>query len=232
MNAFDNAEKRRRVLELRKEGWTIREIARELHMSSRTVIRILREDSSKVAQEEIVGKAQEQQNTLQANYTKALRLFKEGKSMLDVTIELGVLAEETKRAFYDFQDINGLDNFRGVCEDIKPFVSALVTLWGVMRERGLGVKDALVAIEFASDRAKAEKELQDLTNKISYIGTQANLLENRIIVSKLQMMPDYRPPASVKDAVKWIVALCDQPNAKEPSADNHCSEDYKTTNKD
>ena len=54
----------------------------------------------KRTQEESERKAQEQQNALQTNYTKALSLFKDGKSLLDVTIELGVLAEETKESFH------------------------------------------------------------------------------------------------------------------------------------
>ena len=40
-------------------------------------------------------------------------------------------------------------------------------------ERGLGIKDALVAIEYASNRAKAEKELQDITTKVSDMKNQA-----------------------------------------------------------
>jgi hypothetical protein len=202
-------------------------------MSSRTVIRILGEDSSKVAQEEKVRKAQGQQNTLEANYTRALRLFKEGKTLLDVTIELGVLAEETKRAFFDFQEIRDVDDFRGVYEDIKPFISAFMTLWGTMRERGLGLKDAHVAIEYARDRAKAEKEMQDVTIKVSDMETRANLLKKQIFESTLQMIPDNIPPLPAsKLRSAGFIALADQPKAKEPSADNHSSEDNNTTNKD
>ena len=208
MKTHDNEERRLRVIELRKEGKTIREICKEMHMTSRTVIGILKDNSSKEAQEEKLRKDQEQQNALQTNYTRALRLFKEGKNLLDVTIELGLFAEETKRAFYDFQEISGVDDFRAVYEDIKPFISALLTLWEMMRERGLGVKDALVAIEYASDRAKAEKELQVLTNKVSDMENRAYLLENEIFASKLQMLKpsDFMPPPIPKAASKGIVA--------------------------
>jgi AraC-like DNA-binding protein len=235
LKTHDNEERRIRVIELRKEGKTIREICTEMHMTSRTVIRILKEDSSIEAQEEELRKAQEQQNALQTNYTRALKLFKEGKNLLDVTIELGLFAEETKRAFYDFQEISGVDDFRAVYEDIKPFISALLTLWGMMRERGLGVKDALVAIEYANNRAKAEKELQDITTKVSDMENRENrayLLEKEIFASKLQMLKpsDFMPPPA-KAASKGIVAPGDQPKAKEPSADNHCSDDFNTGNK-
>ena len=150
-------------------------------MSSRTVIKILRDNSSKEAQEDSRRKEQEQHNVMQINYTKALRLFKEKKSLLDVTIELGVLAEETKRAFFDFWDMSGADDFRAVYEEIQPYLPVILTLWKTMRERGLGVKDALVAIEHANDHAKAEKELQDITYKVTSMQNQVTTLESDIM---------------------------------------------------
>ena len=79
LKTHDNEERRLKVIELRKEGKTIREICTEMHMTSRTVIGMLKDNSSKEAQEEKLRKDQEQQNALQTNYTRALRLFKERK---------------------------------------------------------------------------------------------------------------------------------------------------------
>jgi hypothetical protein len=39
----------------------------------------------------------------------------------------------------------------------------MMTLWKTIREKGLGVNDALVAIEYATERVNAEKELQSIT---------------------------------------------------------------------
>jgi Mor family transcriptional regulator len=145
-----NSEKRRRIIELRKEGCTIREIARQTHSSSRTVIDVLKDDSLEEAREESRRIEQEKRNVVQTNYTKALRLFKDKKSLLDATIELGVSAEETKKAYFDFWDMSSVDDFRKVYEEIKPYVPVIVSLWKKIIEKGLGVNDVLVAI----DRAK------------------------------------------------------------------------------
>jgi IS30 family transposase len=211
LNTYEYTEKRRRVIGLRKEGWTVRDIATELHMSSRTVIGILKDNSSKKEREDSGKKAQEQQNALQTNYTKALRLFKDGKSLLDVTIELGVFAEETMRAFFDFQEITGVDNFREAYEHIKSSLSALLILWEMMKERGLGVKDALVAIEYAKDHANAERELQVLTNKVEDMKIQK-------LASKMQLSEslDKRPPAIPKAATNRIVGLGERPKNDQP----------------
>lgn len=208
MNTDDNTEKRGRIIELRNQGKTIRVIAKELGMSSRTVIGILNDNSAKDARAGAEKKNQEQQYLLQTNYTRALRLFRDGISLLDVTIDLGVFAEETKRTFFDYQEINGLDNFRGVYEDIRSSLPALLTLWGMMTERGLGVKDALVAIEYASDRAKAERELQFLTNKVA---DMENRLRIQNLGSNMQLSEsqDNRPPSIPKAAASEVVTIGD-----------------------
>ena len=115
---------------------------------------ILKDDSLKEAREESRRIEQEKRNVVQTNYTKALRLFKDKKSLLDVTIELGVSAEETKKAFLDFWDMSSVDDFRGVYEDIKPDLPAIVSLWKTIKEKGLGVKDVHFAIDRASYRAR------------------------------------------------------------------------------
>ena len=77
-----------------------------------------------------------------------------------------------------------------------------------MRERGLGIKEALVAIEYASNRAKAEKELQVLSTKVSDMKNQADLLDYQIFASNLQTLKpsDFMPPPSPKAASYGIVA--------------------------
>lgn len=181
MKTSDNAKKRQKVIELRKEGKTIREIAKEMQMSSRTVIAILKDNSLKEALEESRRKEQEQQNVGQINYTRALRLFKEGKSLLDVTIELGVSAEETKKAFLDFWEMSNLDDFRGIYKDIKPFLPVLLTVWNNVKEKGLFAKGVVVAMEYAIDRGKAEEELQAITDKVTNMQTQVTTLNSDIM---------------------------------------------------
>ena len=199
-------------------------------MSSRTVIDILKDNSSKEAREESRRKEEDQQNAVRTNYTKALRLFKKGKNLLDVTIELGILAEETEKAFLDFSDMNCVDDFRGVYEDIKPYLPALLHLWKMMREKGLGVKDAIVAIEYANNLAKAEKDVQIVTNEVSkmetILGSQKMALKIQIYKSLVDEPP---PPKAAKNE---IVAAGDQPTRTSQMPAKPCSGDYKTAIKD
>ena len=77
-----------------------------------------------------------------------------------------------------------MDDFRGVYEDIKPYLPALLHLWKMMREKGLGVKDAIVAIEYANNLAKAEKDVQIVTNEVSKMET---ILGSQKMALKIQI---------------------------------------------
>lgn len=143
------------------------------------------------------------------------------------------MAEETKKAFKDFLEMSGMDDFRGVYEDIKPYVPALLPLWEVIREKGLGVKDALVAIEYASNRTKAETELQVMTNELEDMQIQATILDWEIMalkIKKLELLGD-EPPSSQKAAQNESAAIGNGPRTTSQLQTESSSGDHRTTNK-
>ncbi|CAN5246748.1 hypothetical protein BH18THE2_BH18THE2_32650 [soil metagenome] len=212
MKTFNNEEKRRSVIQLRNEGKSIRQIASELHVSSRTVIAIFKEEKTEYAREGLQIKEQNQQKVEQSNYTKALRHFKGGKSLLDVTIKLGIMAEEAKRAFIDFRDIEEMDEFRRDYESIKSYLPSILKLYRKTHEKGLTVENLLVAIDYASERVKAEKELQIATNKVTIVQNRVTILENHILELKKQESELlWGKPTSPRVAKPPFVALGDSP---------------------
>jgi predicted DNA-binding protein YlxM (UPF0122 family) len=180
-------EREKRVIELRKEGKTIREIATELKMSSRNVLEILKRAEEIRSQEEADKRMQEEKGFHQSIYTKALKLLKDGKNPLDVTIELGVKAEETKKVYVDFLDIKTLGEFGGVYEDIKDSLLPLLALHESMKKKGLGVQDAIVALEYASNRKKAEEGLRAVADAVVSLVSDKSLLERKKISYNMNM---------------------------------------------
>jgi hypothetical protein len=81
---------RKQVVDQRREGKTIRQIAKNTGKSTRTVTTILKDEELGEIEAELRVKEKERSDVKQTNYTKALRLFSKGKSVLDVTIKLGI----------------------------------------------------------------------------------------------------------------------------------------------
>ena len=126
--------------------------------------------------------------------------------------------------------MNCVDDFRGVYEDIKPYLPALLHLWKTMREKGLGVKDAIVAIEYANNLAKAEKDVQIVTNEVSKMETILGSQKMELKIQIYQSLVDEPPPPKV--AKNEIVAAGDQPTRTSQMPAKPCSGDYNTAIKD
>ena len=74
-------EKEKYVLKLREEGKTYREIAHELLMSPREISKILKKANGEMEEKE-------RKKIVLSNTSKALQLFKKGKSPTEVAIKL------------------------------------------------------------------------------------------------------------------------------------------------
>ena len=85
-----------------------------------------------------------------------------------------------------------MDDFRGIYKEIKPFLPDLLTVWNNVKEKGLFVKDALVAMEHAIDRGKAEEELRAINDKVTSLQTQVITLNSDIMALE-----------KVKEQMQW-----------------------------
>ena len=85
------------VIELRREGKTIREIAKCLHKSSRKVEDVLKNNEQRELEEEIRARENQSKGRLQSNYTKGLKLLSKGASVLDVPSSSELLRMRARR---------------------------------------------------------------------------------------------------------------------------------------
>jgi hypothetical protein len=110
---------------------------------------------------------------------KMLKLFKNGMNPLDVTIKLGADPVEVQKAYIDF--LNLRDPKAGAAYkaiiDCLPF---LLSLYRSMREQGLGLQDVMVALEYASDRKKAEVKLRATADAVVQLQSQKWAIEKTL----------------------------------------------------
>jgi hypothetical protein len=169
------------VVAQRREGKTIREIARGLGTSSRTVLAILKNNELTEIKAELTAKEKEKRDMLQSNYTKALRLFSKGKGVLDVTIKLGITSAEAKKAYVDFRDLRTCDQFGRVYYQFKEYLPALLPLYKTIIENGLSSNDAHLALEYAKNRVKAEAELESLSRLVVDLQAEEQMHTRKLI---------------------------------------------------
>jgi hypothetical protein len=171
------------VIELRREGKNIREIAKHLHKSLSYVVTTLKNNEQREIEEEFKAKENQRKEVQQTNYTKALKLFSKGYSVLDVTIKLGITSEESKKTYFDFQDLQTTDQFGKFYNQLHEYLPVLLPLCKTLKDKGLGLKEANLALEYAKNRSETEDRLRNLTRLLNLFRVEAKVRTKDVLPS-------------------------------------------------
>jgi hypothetical protein len=155
------------IIDLRRKGRTVREIASCLHISSRKVEATLKNNEQRELEEDLRVEESQSKERQQSNYTKALKLFSKGYSVLDVTIKLGVTSDESKKAYFEFRDIQTADQFGKDYNRLHEFFLILLPLCKTVMDKGLRLKEADLALKYAKNESEAEDRLRYLAKQLT-----------------------------------------------------------------
>ena len=171
------------VITLDKRGYTIRQIAVELHMSTRDVNEILKQykrEEKEAREREVIEKEEKEKERLfSSKRSKALQLYKKGTNLLDVAIELDISAEEAKAFYHEYCSLQYPHQFLHIYTDLNKTNSFnhFTDLFHLIREKGLNIEEGIEAIGMVNDIFLLKKEYQDLSNKIANLEKRQDLLK-------------------------------------------------------
>ena len=185
MVTFTREDRRGRVLEHHSQGMGTREISKLLHMSFTDIAKILK-DSDK-------EKESEQQRTRQEFLSsQAYTLFSEGKSPVQVAIELNIRASEAIIFQREYWELEGLHNLNQIYQEIKDGTWNFVNLWKSVKAAGMNIQHVnrlltianndLPAVESRYERRK--KEAATLEFQKASSARDSELLNNQIIMMR------------------------------------------------
>jgi len=185
MVALTREDRRGRVLEYHSQGMDTREIAKLLHMSFTDIAKILK-DSDK-------EKESEQQRTRQEFLSsQAYTLFSEGKSPVQVAIELNIRASEAIIFQREYWELEGLHNLNQIYQEIKGDIWNFVNLWKSVKAAGMGVPHVNRLLTIANnDLSSVELRYEGLKKEAATLEFQkassardSELLNNQIIMMR------------------------------------------------
>ena len=113
-------EKEKKVIELYKEGRTIREISQVVHMAFRDIGKLIKKyeedtDENKKLQKKIA--------------IEALTLFNEGKKPIEVAISLELDCEQTEKIYQEYWRLNNLHILYSIYQELKEKISDLIDVY-------------------------------------------------------------------------------------------------------
>jgi hypothetical protein len=181
MQVLDKRDKKQLVIELYRQNKTIREIARQVHMSFGDIGRIIRTINS--------GDDNINCCSSSSKSTKALWMFKNGKKPIEVAIELDMSASEVEELQQEFWALNQLHELGFLFNEIKFYLPSFIKLFNLLkRNKMLGDGYISKSLRYANyDLPTLENKIQNLTGDVIELEWKKKDLNNTITLWNAQL---------------------------------------------
>jgi hypothetical protein len=155
-------EKERMVVKLAEESRTTREIAKDVHMSLKTIGEIL----NKVTGDDVANEEIEKQAKMKklSPYAQAFRMFRDKKDLADVAIELDLDAPTVLCYYGDYLRLRGMGALFRTYDEIGDDLTLFLHLFRRIKKEGLSKQDIAELVETQSLLSDLRKRA-DLYNK-------------------------------------------------------------------
>ena len=151
-------ERKQFVIDLYNQGKTIRAIAIEARMSFRDIGGILKKESKEKEESERNVKAQYNDNTNNGNgkskkslAAQAYELFSQGKTPVQVAIELNLRESQVTSYYKEYWKLKGLYKLNLVYEEIKDDIAYFVKLHRLSKAAGISTEHVVNLLEIANN---------------------------------------------------------------------------------
>jgi DNA-binding CsgD family transcriptional regulator len=165
------SEKEELVIQLYEEGKTIREIAKEVHMSFGPIGKII----GKVSGDN--SKDSNSEHTV-SKETEALKLFQEGKAPVEVATILDISSDETEDLYLGYLRLKNLHDFVLIYKELKYHLPSFIKLYRMLRIAGIREEDTVDLIKDTKQIPFLRNTFWDLTNENTNLQEQNNNLQS------------------------------------------------------
>ena len=156
---MNRQEKQELVSRLYKEGKTMREISKEVHMSFGDIGSITKK---------LNGNLEPKRKEI-SKESQALKLFRKGKNPVDVAISLDVSASKAAGIYKQFWKLRGLYKLLQLYELVKSDISLLVKVHDIVKKYNLEKKDIINIVRYAPKHLYLKDEIEKLECQLDSI---------------------------------------------------------------
>ncbi len=154
---LNKREKEKLVIKLANEGKTTREIAKEAHISLRTIGQILNRITGDDENEK------EQRIKDKSDYAKAFKMFQDGRPLTEVAIELDIESPTVICYYEDYLKLANMRKLVCVYNELKDDLTLFLDLYRRIKKEGLG-KQQIVELLRCPNRLLDLQKRADLYN--------------------------------------------------------------------
>ena len=135
-------DKEKQVIRLYIEGKTMREIAKEVHMSFGDIGVIIRK---------ITGEDKAKEEIKLSKNTQALKLFYQGKRPIEVVIALDMEPKEVNRLYREYWELERKYALNNLYDDFKENIPSFIKLFNIMNRKNMGEEEILNVLRYVDE---------------------------------------------------------------------------------
>jgi hypothetical protein len=167
-------EKEKLVIELHKEGKTLKEISQVVHMSFRDISKIIKAYDKKTRLQTKKGENSEnnplnQKIKKQSKCSQAYALFLDGKRQVDVAIDLQLDFEKVKRYWKEFLRLNNMKKLYNIYIENEFHLNSLFKIYYFMLRNEIPIQDMENVLLIAYDTTKLYQTHSNLKAEIEQL---------------------------------------------------------------
>jgi len=156
-------EKEKRVIEMHLAGMTIRQIASEVHMSFTPISKIIKAYERKAKREESNQSTQPKKPPIS---TQAFKLFRDGKELTDVAIDLEIPARKVLKLCYQFPRLERMEDCYEFYKEHSYDIPRFLLIDTFMKRNNISVNDVGNVLREANDVVNLNKIISNLKAEI------------------------------------------------------------------
>jgi len=173
--SFNKFEKEKRVIELHKEGKTLKEIAQVAHMSFRDIPKIIKAYEKKIRLEtKKEDKPSNQKSKKPHISSRAFKLFSDGKSSTEVVIELDIPPEKVEKLWSQFLKSERMGECYDFFQECQYDIPTLLSINNFMKRNNISGKNIANVLRQAKDVINLNQTYSNLKTEIEGLKQMKN----------------------------------------------------------
>ena len=177
------AEKEKLVIELYEQGKTIREIAKEVHLSFGTISRIIKRHNGEL-QTVLVQNVEQKLETID---TRAFKLFEEGKTPVKVAIELDLRSDDVTRLYTEYLKLKGLEELSLLYEERKDDLHEFHSAYKLMVNETLTPRQLIDAANHMQELPSVKSRCELIKREMEGLEYQRQEVYNNVVTAKMDL---------------------------------------------
>jgi transposase len=158
---MNREEREQHIVRLYNDGKSIREIAKDMHISFRDIAAIIKKVKSEAHGKSRSPSEEDDGIKSKSKTSQAFKLFSEGERVTDVAIALDLPADQVQAIYLQFWELEDMYKLAQIYEQAKYDLDDLLELHRTVKALGMEKQDIIHVLEFGK-----HNQLQTLQAKV------------------------------------------------------------------